>query len=254
MRHEDQAVELPASPFEPDARLRRRERIAYLRIVKLLAPPVRQPRATGRAPVLLVPGFLSGDWSMAPLGRFLRRRGNATFGSGFRFNAGCTEELVHRLERRLDAVATRTGRPVAIVGQSRGGTLARLVVTRRPELVAALVTLGSPIVDPLAAAPDVLRQIEWLVRVNRAGRPWLLTEDCVRGECATWVRRTLAEPFPPQVPYTAVYSRSDGIVDWRACLDPAAEHVEVHTSHNGMGSHRTTYRIIENRLAALDRS
>ncbi len=34
--------------------------------------------------------------------------------------------------------------------------------------------------------------------------------------------------------FTAIYSKRDGIVDWKACLDPAAQHVEVRTSHVGM--------------------
>ncbi len=35
--------------------------------------------------------------------------------------------------------------------------------------------------------------------------------------------------------YVWVYSRSDGIVDWRACLDGAADElVEIRASHCGM--------------------
>jgi len=41
-----------------------------------------------------------------------------------------------------------------------------------------------------------------------------------------------------------VYSRSDGIVSWEACLDPFAEHVEVQSSHGGMSVHPGVYRVL----------
>lgn len=238
--------------FRPTRRQRRREHLAYLRFVRLLGAPVRQPRPSRRVPVLLVPGFLAWDWSLVPLSRYLRRRGHRTFGSGLRLNAGCTEDLVESLERRLATLVAREGGPLAVVGQSRGGVLGRLLATRRPDLVAVLITVGSPTLDQLAAAPQVLKQVDWLLRLNRTGRRRLLTEDCVRGECAARVRESLRASFPAGVPYTAVYSPDDGIVDWRACLDPAAIHVEVHTSHNGMATHRSTRKVIETRLAEID--
>jgi hypothetical protein len=62
----------------------------------------------------------------------------------------------------------------------------------------------------------------------------LLTAWCLRGECCEPFRRALADPFPDEVGYLSIYSRTDGIVDWRACLDPEAdEHVEVKASHIG---------------------
>jgi triacylglycerol lipase len=47
-----------------------------------------------------------------------------------------------------------------------------------------------------------------------------------------------------------VYSRSDGIVDWRACLDPCAEQVEIASSHLGMAVSPAAWRAVG---AALDR-
>jgi hypothetical protein len=46
----------------------------------------------------------------------------------------------------------------------------------------------------------------------------------------------------------AVHSRSDAIVDWRACLDPHAEPVEVDSSHCGMSVHPAVYRTLERML------
>jgi pimeloyl-ACP methyl ester carboxylesterase len=129
-------------PFTPPAGLRRRELLGWLTYLRVVAPPVPavDPHESEQVPVLTVPGFLAGDWSMIPLARRLRRAGHATFGSGLVLNCGCTEMLVDLLERRLEEVAGEAGRPVALVGQSRGGTLARMLAVRRPELVAGLVT------------------------------------------------------------------------------------------------------------------
>jgi hypothetical protein len=47
----------------------------------------------------------------------------------------------------------------------------------------------------------------------------------------------------------SVYSRTDGVVDWRACLDPGAEHVEVRASHCGMAVNASTYEVLARALA-----
>jgi hypothetical protein len=54
--------------------------------------------------------------------------------------------------------------------------------------------------------------------------------------------------MPRGVQAIAVHSRSDGIVDWRACLDPHARLVEVDSSHCGMSVHTAVYRVLEGLL------
>jgi hypothetical protein len=49
----------------------------------------------------------------------------------------------------------------------------------------------------------------------------------------------------------SVYSRRDGVVDWRACLDPAAQHVEIAASHCGMAVNTGAYRAVAGALAAF---
>jgi hypothetical protein len=41
-----------------------------------------------------------------------------------------------------------------------------------------------------------------------------------------------------------MYSRSDGIVSWKACLDPYAQQVEVDSSHTGMSVNPRVYRVL----------
>ena len=121
-----------------------------------------------------------------------------------------------------------------IVGQSLGGLLARGLAVRRPDLVAGIVTLGSPMLAPGAHHVGLTRSLEALVRLSRVGIPGLMSLECVAGECARTSFTESRRPVPPGVDFTAVYSRRDGIVDWRACVDPMATAVEVRSSHLGM--------------------
>jgi triacylglycerol lipase len=196
-------------------------------------------------PVLLIPGFLAGDATLATMAKWLRANGYRTRRAGIRANVGCSEEACLRIEERLEAFAERSGRPVTIIGQSRGGVLARAVAARRPELIARVVTLGAPTLSQLRVHPLVLLQIGLVGALGTGRVPGLFSLGCLRGPCCQPFRDALIAPFPPGVPYAAIYSRTDGIVDWRACLDPAAEeHVEVATSHLGMGLNRRVYEEI----------
>lgn len=191
-------------------------------------------RAAAIDPVLLVPGFMAGDSTLAGMAAFLRNQGFRTYRSHIHVNVGCTREAADRLERRLEAIASRRNRKVTIVGHSLGGMLARGLAARRPDLVDGIVAMGSPVLAPAAVHHLLALNVEVLNRLTRAGIGGLMSEDCTSGECARLsfeeTHAALAEDFP----FTAIYSRRDGIVDWKACLDPAATHVEVRTSHCGM--------------------
>jgi triacylglycerol lipase len=223
----------------------------WLEAASLLRHPVWRGRNVpdgGGQPVLLIPGFLAGDTSLTMLRRWLRENGYWTCTSQIRFNVDCTRLAVDRLERRLVEFTDRQGRPTVIIGQSRGGTLAKLVARRRPDRVVGIVTLGSPNVDPMAINPIVARQVRLVAALGTAGVRGLFSDDCLDGDCASEVREWMTLPFPAEVPYVSVYSRSDGVVDWRACLDPAAEWVEVNSSHVGMSFHPGVYEVLAERL------
>ena len=220
----------------------------------LLRSPVWRGRDVpdgGGLPVLLVPGFLAGDPSLSVLERWLRARGYRTCTSQIRVNVDCTRLAVERLERRLLEFTDRTGRPAAIVGQSRGGLFAKLMAVRRPDRVSGIVTLGSPNVDHMAINPLVAAQVRLVAALGTAGVPGLFHDDCLQGGCAGELAEELGRPFPAGVPYVSVYSRSDWVVDWHACVDPDADNVEVDSSHIGMSVHPGVYGILGQRLAEL---
>jgi pimeloyl-ACP methyl ester carboxylesterase len=201
------------------------------------------PRGDG-GPVLLVPGFLAGDPSMTTMARWLKRLGHRPCRAEIRINVDCTARGVERLEGSLERLAERHGRKVAIVGQSRGGAMARVLAVRRPDLVHEIVTLGSPLTNQLAIHPFVRAQATLVGVLGTLGVPGLFRYGCQYGDCCAEIREQATGPFPEDVPFTSVYSRSDGIVDWRACLDPAAEHVEVRASHVGMAVNREVFRVV----------
>jgi triacylglycerol lipase len=205
------------------------------------------PSGDGR-PVLLIPGFMAGDGSLGTMTRWLRENGYHTRRAGIRLNVGCSSAACARLEERLEAFASDTGERVAIIGQSRGGILARTLAVRRPDLVSSIVTLGSPTVNQLSAHPFVLAQVAFVGALGTGRVPGMFRMSCLRGACCSQFRQDLLADFPGDVGFTALYSRTDGIVDWHACLDPAAEHVEVRASHIGMGANSEVYAEVGHAL------
>ena len=245
-------LQLPGVPHVPP--LWRESRFAF-ELAALKRSPVFRghgvPEGDGR-PVMLIPGFLAGDGSLGTLTHWLRGMGYHTRRAGIRANVDCSEETCARLERRLEAFAEACGEPVSIIGQSRGGIFARALAVRRPDLVAGIVTLGSPTVSQLRVHPLVLAQIGLVGALGSGHVPGLFSLKCLRGDCCSAFREALVGGFPPDVPWTAIYSRSDGIVDWHACVDPrATECVEVRASHCGMALNAAVYREVARRLAAL---
>lgn len=194
-------------------------------------------------PVLLIPGFMVGDGSLGTMTSWLERNDYWTERAGIRANVGCSEVACGRLEERLQEIADTHGKRVTIIGQSRGGLFAKALGTRRPDLVAGIVTLGSPLNSMLAVHPILLAQIGLIAALGTLSMPGVFSTQCLRGDCCEPFRRALSSPFPEDVGNFGLYSRSDGIVDWRACMDPEAdEHVEVSATHLGMGVNAGVYR------------
>jgi pimeloyl-ACP methyl ester carboxylesterase len=192
------------------------------------------PRGDGHA-VLVLPGLLAGDLSTAPLRRLLRGLGYDARGWGLGVNRGPTAAIRERLAARLHELRERHGRRVSLVGWSLGGIYARELARAHPEQVRLVVSLGTPFRD--IAATHAAR----LVPIRPGGLP---LRD------AHGLRAWLRTPLP--VPTTSIYSRSDGIVAWRSCLEeagPERENVEVRCSHTGMGFRAEVLEVIADRLA-----
>ena len=200
----------------------------------------RQLQRTARVgdghPVLVLPGLLAGDLSTLPLRRFLRALCYDAHGWELCLNMGPTPTLREKLLARFTALRARhDGRRVSLVGWSLGGIYARELARAHPDQVRLVITLATPFRD--ISATHAAR----LVGLRPGGRP--LRE-------ARELHEHLRRPLP--VPTTSIYSRTDGIVAWRSCLEeagPERESVEVACSHTGMGFHAETLAVIADRLA-----
>jgi pimeloyl-ACP methyl ester carboxylesterase len=194
-----------------------------------------QPPPGGGRPAVMIPGFLAGDPSLARMAVWLRDGDWTTVRSGITANTGCMEPTLAALEDRVAQAVHETGHKAVVIGQSRGGCLGRALAVLRPDLVSTLVTLGSPLRDQLAVHPHVLPSIVAITALGTFGMPGMLSLSCLRGDCCERPLDALEAPFPEGLRFVSIYSRSDEVVRWRACLDIDAEHVEVDVSHVGMG-------------------
>jgi pimeloyl-ACP methyl ester carboxylesterase len=181
--------------------------------------------------VVLIPGLLASDASMYELERWLRRLGYRPYLSGIGRNARCPELSLAGVVRTVDRAYDETGRRVHIVGHSLGGLLARGAAVVRPRQVQQVITLATPVngarVHPIIA----------------------FAAEAVRGECDGECLAALQQALPSGVRETNVYSRTDGVVDWRTCIRDGATRVEVPGTHVGLIVNRHVYEELAGLLA-----
>jgi pimeloyl-ACP methyl ester carboxylesterase len=195
---------------------------------------LQAPAGDGHA-VLVLPGLLADDLSTGTLRAYLTRLGYRTRGWGLGRNLGPTDAVITGMPTLLRAMAADG--PVSIIGWSLGGVYARELARDHPTLVRQVITLGSPfaLVDNRQSRADgAFRR-----RAKRHVDPSRLPS-----------RERMRQPIP--VPSTAIYSRTDGIVDWHACVDPAGathQNIEVRCGHLGFGVDAATLWAIADRLA-----
>jgi pimeloyl-ACP methyl ester carboxylesterase len=207
------------------------------------------PHGDGSA-VVLVPGFLGTDLYLTQFAMWLRRIGYKAFYSGIRLNADCPNLLISRtLNDAITQANDFTSWKIHLIGHSLGGSLARAAAVQMPDRVASVITLGSPI-RGLAAHSTVMSAAE-LVRkqiLERHGRGVL--PNCYTARCTCDFIESLKGAFPKTVRQTAIYTKMDGLVDWRVCRtgDPDVD-VEVSSTHIGMVFSPLVYSVVAQRLA-----
>lgn len=207
------------------------------------------PRGDDSA-VVVIPGFLGTDVYLTELHHWLGRIGYRPYFSGLGINAECPNLLIQRqLRETIERALEETGRRVHLIGHSLGGLLARSIAGERPKDIASVITLASPIRGTVMNRA-VLRATEAVrLRIlNEHGRGVL--PSCYTGSCTCSFLDCLRRDVPDSVVETAIYTRDDGIVDWRYCMTRRPEvDVEIPGTHIGMAFNPAAYSIIAERLA-----
>lgn len=207
------------------------------------------PRGDG-SPVVVVPGFLLNDLYLAEFRGWLRRVGYKPLSSGIGLNADCPNLLIKdRLRAVIEQAYGAEKRKVHVIGHSLGGVLARAVASQMSRMVASVITLSSPF-QGMAAHPSVLRVAQAIRKriLDRHGEDVL--PSCYTAGCTCRFLQSLEDRLPKTVSQTAVYTKSDGIVDWRVCTtgNPDMD-FEVAGTHIGMVFNPIVLDIVAHRLA-----
>jgi pimeloyl-ACP methyl ester carboxylesterase len=207
----------------------------------LWAAPLFAARQHGADhPILVLPGFTASDRSTRPLRALLQDKGFAVHGWGLGPNVGPHPHVLEGLHQRVLELYRRHGAPVSLIGWSLGGIYARELARAHPDRVRLVITLGSPY-------------------RFRAGDRGYASElyAAVAPQHDPYPGRMVAEEDRPPlpVPATSIYTRTDGIVHWRACIDengPLRENIEVIGTHYGLGFNLAALVAITDRLNVPD--
>lgn len=200
--------------------------------------------------VVIIPGFLANDVYLVEMYAWLKRVGYQPYFSGIGLNADCPNLLIRsRLNETIGQAFRETGRRVHVLGHSLGGLLARATAAERPKQVASVVTLGAPL-QGTVLHPQIYKAVERVRQRILENRGEAVLPTCYTGQCTCSFLNSLRRDLPASVPQTAIYSRADGMVDWKCCITGNAEDdFEVTATHIGMVFHPGVYRIIAERLA-----
>ncbi len=195
---------------------------------------MRVPKGAGH--VLVLPGFMNDDTITWPLRHFLTSLGYTPHPWELGVSRKPMFSYLPRLIERAERIGG--GKPITLLGYSRGGALAREIARERPDLIRGVVTVASPV----RGGPQATSIGAFAARQT--------------GMSPELMRRLQRERalVPIRVPIVALYSKTDGIVSWRACLDeetPGVRHVEVRGSHAGMMFNTGVYRHVAEALSAI---
>lgn len=224
----------PPSPFlaltEPH-----RATLEVLGLASLRGLLAGMPPGDG-GPVMVLPGFLGSDGYNASLRRFLTQLGYKVHGWGQGRNLGPRGDVLEKLMERVGFLADRHGQSVSLIGHSLGGIFAREIAREDASLVRQVVSLGSPFGRGRNSGSYPARLFEALNPSD---------EITVSQEELHWA---------PPVPTTAVYTKGDGIVNWRTALQNGlfsnglTQNIQVRGSHCGLTVNPAVWYILADRL------
>lgn len=209
---------------------------AEVSMLMLQLPLLRMQVKHGQGPVMVLPGFMADDSSTWLLRRFLSSLGYSVSAWGMGLNRGAMMQYLPPLIEKLEGMSEHAGQLSSLVGWSRGGTLSREIARDRPDLIKNVVTMGSP--------------VRGGVNASSIGRLVMAQSGLTADQINQMLRERQQRPI--NTPITAIYSKTDGVVSWQACVDdlnPNVTHHVVEGSHSGLGFNADVYRLVAKSLA-----
>jgi pimeloyl-ACP methyl ester carboxylesterase len=212
------------------------------------------PHGDGSA-VIMIPGFMHGDVYLVFMYAWLKRLGYRPYYSGIDLNAECPDLLIkHHLNELVHQAREESGRKVHLIGHSLGGVIARSLATQRPAAIASIITLGSPF-PGVVLHGRILRETEVVRRFIQSQHGGTVRAECYTELCKCDFMRSLRRGIPSRLSQTAIFTKNDGLIDWRSCRTGDREiDVEVGGTHAGLAFNTNAYATIACRLAGRKRS
>lgn len=207
------------------------------------------PPGDGSA-VVVVPGFLGTDFYLTQFRNWLKRIGYQPYFSGIGINADCPNLLIgRRLNEVIESAYTETGRKVHLIGHSLGGSIARAVASQKPSRIASVITLAAPL-NGVSGHASVLKTAELIRQQILERHDNGVLPECYTARCTCNFVESLSRRFPKSVRQTAIYTKTDGILDWRSCMTGDRDvDFEVSATHVGLVFSPLVYELVGRRLA-----
>jgi len=199
------------------------------------------------APVMLIPGIATGDYTFHLLKGWLGRNGYDVHTAEIMFNALHTGMMLDSLSAKLLEISEVTGQRVTLIGHSYGGVQAKLLSHRHPKLIDHVYLLGSPITGDVHVHPLIAPVVATELVIASFSRSLRQGLNALRGEPEHFVQLLRR----PEVPTTSIYSETDGIVDPESCKRDDVELVRVNGSHIGFIGNKHVFEFL---AGALPRS
>ena len=203
------------------------------------------------SPTVVVPGFLGSDIYLYELHLWLNRIGYRSYLSNIGWNANCLNSLSEKLIETIRRAHDETGKRVHLIGHSLGGVLSRSAAVQNLDLIQSVITLASPF-RGVRSHPGIVEISERIRRrIFRTGE--VEKEEyphCYTGHCDCIAVTSLHDGLPKNLKQTAIYTKSDGIVDWKSCISRRDKNnYEVTGTHVGLVYNYQVYRLIAERLS-----
>jgi pimeloyl-ACP methyl ester carboxylesterase len=192
-------------------------------------------RIGNKKPVILVPGFTGGDWTLVDLHRWLDRMDYSPSFAGINFNIEYSGVLLDKLQRKLDDETDIWQRKAVLIGHSRGGMLSKLLSDRNPDKVEQVITLCSPLNSTFSFNQAVLAGLaiaavynipKYGIRINEEFS--LLNQLDKRSK----------------VPLTSIRAKNDGVINKESCIRSDATNIEINSTHLGSLVNVDAYKAI----------